>query len=182
MKFELVDKEQFIKDFIDSYKYYNLDITLNKDVNCNNKDFRLQVYATNIYQELKLPKRATIGSAGYDFFFPVQLEIPEGLTVRIPTGVKWNPKGAEFDNLALFIFPRSSLGITYALREPNLVTIIDSDYYDCKQNTGHIFIYLRNDGNNGTCLLRPGTAYSQGVIMPYYITEDDDTTDAEVKA
>ena len=41
-----------------------------------------------IYEDIRLPKRATKGSAGYDFFAPVPLVIAPGKTVKVPTGVR----------------------------------------------------------------------------------------------
>ena len=41
-----------------------------------------------IYGALKLPQRATAGSAGYDFFAPVDLVLAPGETIKIPTGVR----------------------------------------------------------------------------------------------
>ena len=38
-----------------------------------------------IYDQIKLPKRATRGSAGYDFFSPVDFELKPGETIKIPT-------------------------------------------------------------------------------------------------
>ena len=41
-----------------------------------------------IYDQIKLPKRATRGSAGYDFFSPVDFELKPGETIKIPTGIR----------------------------------------------------------------------------------------------
>ena len=41
-----------------------------------------------IYENIRLPKRATAGSAGYDFFSPLDFELKPGETIKIPT---WNP-------------------------------------------------------------------------------------------
>ena len=38
-----------------------------------------------IYQSIKLPKRATAGSAGYDFYTPIPIVLAPGKTVKIPT-------------------------------------------------------------------------------------------------
>ncbi len=37
-----------------------------------------------LYDRIRLPRRATAGSAGYDFFSPVDLELAPGETVQIP--------------------------------------------------------------------------------------------------
>ena len=41
-----------------------------------------------IYQSIKLPKRATAGSAGYDFYTPIPIVLAPGKTVKIPTGIR----------------------------------------------------------------------------------------------
>ena len=37
------------------------------------------------YNDLKLPKRATKGSAGYDFYAPFDITLAPGETIKIPT-------------------------------------------------------------------------------------------------
>ena len=41
-----------------------------------------------IYDGIKLPRRATAGSAGYDFFAPAALTLAPGETVKVPTGIR----------------------------------------------------------------------------------------------
>lgn len=43
---------------------------------------------TEIYSNIRLPERATKGSAGYDFFLPIDFVIKPGETVKIPTGIR----------------------------------------------------------------------------------------------
>ena len=40
------------------------------------------------YDDLKLPKRATKGSAGYDFYAPFDITLAPGETIKIPTGIR----------------------------------------------------------------------------------------------
>lgn len=176
MRFEKVSLDQFKIDFIDAYKHYNLGLVLDPYFyeRIEEKGLRLVTIAENIHHDITKPKRSTIGSAGYDFFYPIELHIPENITVKIPTGIAWNPQGQT--DTVLSIYPRSSLGIKYSLREPNVVSIIDSDYYGCEQNGGHIFVCLRNEGSSGMCVIKAGVAYCQGIISKYLITDDDDTT------
>ena len=78
-----------------------------------------------IYNNIKLPKRATKGSAGYDFYLPTDLILGSKRTVKIPTGIR-----VEIDEgWVLKTYPRSSLGFKYRLQLDNTVGIIDSDYY-----------------------------------------------------
>ena len=177
--FDIIDRETFLKDFMDCYLYGNLNLAIDPDLSVDNRELRAEMLAAKCHYELKKPKRATIGSAGYDFFFPVKLTIPEGITVKIPTGICWNTANLT-ETYALFLYSRSSLGIYYTLREPNLVSVIDADYYDNPKNNGHIFVNLRNEGHNGSCIIHPGKGYIQGVIQPIYLTSDDDATEYRI--
>jgi dUTP pyrophosphatase len=95
-----------------------------------------------MYEALKLPKRATKGSAGYDFFAPFTFKLTPGETIKIPTGIR-----AEMqEDWVLQIYPRSGLGFKYRLQMNNTVGIIDSDYF-FSDNEGHIFMKITNDSN-----------------------------------
>ena len=126
-----------------------------------------------IYDGIKLPKRATAGSAGYDFFAPVRLTLAPGETVKVPTGIRvWMEP-----EWVLKCYPRSGLGFKFRLQLNNTVGIIDSDYYD-SDNEGHIFAKLTNDSNEGkTVEVRAGDGFMQGIFVEYGITLDDDVTD-----
>ena len=123
--------------------------------------------------KIKLPERATAGSAGYDFFTPVSFTLKPGETIKIPTGIR-----AEInEGWVLNIYPRSGLGFKYRLQLNNTVGIIDSDYF-FSDNEGHIQIKLTNDSKEGKILsLEEGQAFCQGVFTEYGITFDDDATD-----
>ncbi len=119
-----------------------------------------------------LPRRATAGSAGYDFFTPCALTLAPGETVKLPTGVRVRMA----DGWVLQLFPRSGLGFKYRLQLNNTVGIIDSDYY-YSDNEGHILMKLTNaDPEGKTLQLKAGDAIAQGVFLPFGITEDDNAT------
>ncbi len=123
-----------------------------------------------IYESIKLPRRATTGSAGYDFFAPFEITLAPGETAKIPTGIR--VRIAE--GWLLSLYPRSGLGFKYRLQLDNTVGIIDSDYYN-SDNEGHIFAKITNDTRSGKTLTIPaGTAFMQGIFTEYGITEDDD--------
>lgn len=126
-----------------------------------------------IYDGIKLPKRATAGSAGYDFFAPVRLTLAPGETVKVPTGIRvWMEP-----EWVLKCYPRSGLGFKYRLQLNNTVGIIDSDYY-YSDNEGHIFSKITNDSNEEkTVTIRAGEGFMQGIFVEYGITLDDDVTD-----
>ena len=49
-----------------------------------------------IYDGIRLPRRATAGSAGYDFFAPADITLRPGETIKIPTGVRvWSRNGCS---------------------------------------------------------------------------------------
>lgn len=123
-----------------------------------------------IYKDIKVPKRATKGSAGYDFFMPIDIELKPGETVKIPTGIRVKMD----ENWVLKLYPRSGLGFKYRLQLNNTVGIIDSDYY-YSDNEGHIFSKITNDTNeNRTVSLKKGDGFMQGIFLEYGITVDDD--------
>ncbi len=122
-----------------------------------------------IYKGISLPVRATAGSAGYDFFAPVEVTLQPGETVKIPTGIRVEME----QDWVLKCYPRSGLGFKYRLQLNNTVGIIDSDYF-YSDNEGHIFAKLTNDTNEGKTLVIPaGTGFMQGLFVEYGITVDD---------
>ena len=128
--------------------------------------------AESVYEQIKLPRRATAGSAGYDFFAPVDLTLAPGETIKVPTGIRvWMEP-----EWVLKCYPRSGLGFKYRLQLNNTVGIIDSDYY-YSDNEGHIFAKITNDTNEGkTVEIGAGTGFMQGIFVEYGITVDDDAT------
>lgn len=122
-----------------------------------------------VYDGLKLPERATEGSAGYDFHAPFPITIAPGAEALIPTGIRAKIK----PGYVLLLFPRSSLGFKYRLQLNNTVGVIDSDYYNA-DNEGHIFCKLTNDSKTGkTVEIGAGQGMVQGIFMAFGITEDD---------
>ena len=125
------------------------------------------------YANIKLPRRATIGSAGYDFFAPFDFELIPGETIKIPTGIRALLDEDKF----LAIYPRSGIGFKYRLQLDNTVGIVDSDY-SWSDNEGHIFIKITNDGREGkTIHINKGEAFAQGIITQYFVTIDDEVSE-----
>ncbi len=154
-KFSKVSFDRFKKDWQDAFA---------KDDDSTVKE---------IYDNIKLPVRATKGSAGYDFFIPSDVVLEPGKTVLIPTGIR---AGIE-DGWVLQIFPRSSLGFKFRIQLDNTVGIIDSDYFYA-DNEGHIKIKLTNDSKNfSTAEIESGKGFAQGIFLPFGITNDDDVSE-----
>lgn len=153
--FEKVSFEQFKKDINDTFG-----MGIPEDI------------IKGYYDGIKLPRRATSGSAGYDFFMPIDVSIGveySNAVSKIPTGIR-----CIMDNgYVLCMFPRSGHGFKYGIHMANTVGIIDSDYYN-SDNEGHIFVKLVND----SVLSEPidldfGDAFCQGIFFNYGITVDD---------
>ena len=124
----------------------------------------------DIYNEIKLPIRATSGSAGYDFFSPLDFKLSAKENILIPTGIRVKIEQGWF----LGIFPKSGLGFKYRLQVDNTIGIIDSDYY-YSDNQGHIFIKMTNDNNMNLSLdINKGASFCQGIFLPFGITYNDD--------
>ena len=149
-KFEKISKEQFDKDFGYSAS---------------------SIAGQRIYDAIKLPKRATTGSAGYDIFAPYDITILPRQSALVPTGIRVILDDDKF----LAIYPRSGLGFKYKMQLYNSTGIVDRDYY-YSDNEGHIWCKFYNDSPDGkTIEIKEGEAMCQGVIQQFFKTEDDNT-------
>lgn len=152
--FEKVSFEQFRKDSLE----YNRNLT----------DQEIK----SAYEKVKLPKRATVGSAGYDFYLPYDVRISgRDYSGSIPLGIKC----LMDEDVVLLLCPRSGIGFKYGLMLANTVGVIDSDYYS-SDNEGHTKLKLYNPGNEAV-LLSAGTKIIQGIFIKYQLTDDDNTSD-----
>ena len=125
---------------------------------------------TQEYEDIKLPKRSTKGSAGYDIFAPFSFNLTVGETIKIPTGLRIILDNDKF----LGLYPRSGLGFKYRIQFDNTIPVIDSDYSQ-SDNEGHIMIKITNDGREGKTLhVNKGEAFAQGIIQPFVKTDDDE--------
>lgn len=147
-KFYKVSKEQFEEDCLEEFGFFE---------DC-------------IYYGITIPKRATSGSAGYDFVSPINFKLKPGETIKIPTGIRCEMR----EGWVLKIYPRSGLGFKYKFRPNNLVGIIDMDYF-YSDNEGHILMKMSNEGDK-ILSVNAGEAFCQGIFLPFGITEDDECT------
>ena len=127
----------------------------------------------NEYMNIKLPKRATRKSAGYDFFAPWEFTLQPGETIKVPSGIRVFLDDDRF----LMCAPRSGLGFKYRVQLDNTLGIIDADYVE-SENEGHIFFKITNDTHDDkTVTVNQGDGFVQGIIIKYDVTEDDDACD-----
>ena len=131
-----------------------------KDVNENEK----------IYNKIKIPQRDSEDTAGYDIYLLNDIEIKPNEILKIPTGLKCY---FEKDEVLLLVL-RSSMGFKYNIRLCNQVGVIDSDYYNNKDNEGHIWIKIQNEGKEKVNI-RTGEAIVQGLFFKYLTTNSDRT-------
>lgn len=164
--FDKVSESQFERDLANN-------IPISWDVNSYNVT---NADVKKIYDDIRLPERATIGSAGYDFFAPFDFTLYKGQTIVIPTGIRWISKDPIF---FLSLYPRSGFGFKFGLSLANTVGIIDSDYHE-SANEGHIMVKLSNDGiHNKDISFKTGDAFCQGIILPFLTTTNDDCNSKE---
>ena len=140
-----------------------------------------------IYDNIKLPRRSTMWSAGYDFYCPFDLHISAQESITIPTGIKCKMVPQFF----LGILPRSSYGFKYNMTLDNTVGIIDCDYYNNESNEGHIMVKITCGLKKKSLLdnilfftkkrknkiysmeIEKGDRFCQGILLLYGTTVDD---------
>ena len=151
-KFEKVSYEQFKKDII-------------KHIGFDDEEL-----IKTIYDDIKLPKRATQFSAGYDFSSPITFQPLVGEGIVIPTGIRCKME----PGWVLDLYPRSGQGFKYGMYLYNTVGIIDGDYYNA-DNEGHIMVKI--SVKEECPAIQDGERFCQGIFTQFGITIDDDATE-----
>ena len=75
-RFEKVSRGQFEKDFLDTFGGGS------------------EEACRAAWEQVAIPRRATAGSAGYDFITPVAIALAPGESVKVPTGIRAAMEGA----------------------------------------------------------------------------------------
>lgn len=162
-EFEKVSYERFLKDF-KGEGFAHLSKAIDDFAPVPEEEIRF------MWEAIEVPKRATSGSAGYDFKAPFSFELHPGQTIKIPTGIRVKIDEGWW----LGCLPRSGLGFKYRLQLNNTMGVIDSDYY-YSDNEGHIFAKITNDSNEGKTLeVKAGDGFMQAIFIPYGITYLDE--------
>jgi len=117
--------------------------------------------------EIPLPRRATAGSAGYDFICPADVTLQPGDAITIATGIRCEMQ----PGWVLMLFPRSGLGFKHQVRLANTVGVIDADYFRAA-NEGHIMVRIVNGGDH-TVSIAKGERFCQGVFLPHGLAEEE---------
>lgn len=127
-----------------------------------------------LYDNIKIPQRDSDSTAGYDICILNDIELKPNEILKLPTGLKCF---FEKDEVLLLIV-RSSMGFKYNIRLCNQVGVIDADYYNNKDNEGHIWIRIQNEGEK-TVKFNSGEAIVQGIFLKYLTTRSDETLKQE---
>lgn len=150
MKFEKISKRQYMKDCVGKFPF--------------------------AYNDIKLPRRGTAQSAGYDIFSPIDFTLCPGESIKLPTGIKFQCDADKW----LMCVPRSGQGFKYGIMLANTVGVIDADYYNNPNNEGHMWVKLtypqQASINIEPFRVKAGDAICQAIITSYYTVEDDDAT------
>lgn len=93
----------------------------------------------------------------------------------VPTGIKCYLPHGYYLQLSV----RSSLPLKHWLIMANSIGVIDADYYNNPDNEGHIYFQLINLGQY-PIIIKKGDCFGQGIILPYNMTNEDNTTAARV--
>ncbi len=112
-----------------------------------------------------LPRRATPGSAGYDFFYPGKHMDYMPANVKstdqyqyIDTGIHLEDGDLQPDEV-LILMPKSGIGKRTGFYLSNTIGVIDSDYRDS------IKVYFNIE--KGILSLKHGDAFMQGIIVKF---------------
>lgn len=122
-------------------------------------------------EDIKLPERSTLNSAGYDFFALEDIIFnPETIT-RVFTGVKCE----LMPNQVLILANRSSNPSKKGLILLNGIGVVDADYYGNPDNDGEIAFEFYNMLDE-IVEIKKGEKLGQGLILKFDKTENDFVT------
>lgn len=125
-----------------------------------------------IKEDIKLPERSTLNSAGYDFFALEEVTFPAKTIIRVFTGVKCE----LMPNQVLILANRSSNPSKKGLILLNGVGVVDADYYGNPDNDGEIAFEFYNMLEEPV-EIKKGEKLGQGLILEFDKTEDDYVSD-----
>lgn len=122
-----------------------------------------------LYESYLLPVRSTKKSAGYDIRSLEEYTLKPGESKAFTTGLKVSMNEDE----VLYLYSRSSMGYKYDVSLSNSVGVIDSDFYNNKDNEGHFRVKLINHGDKDF-EVKVGDRIAQGVFMKYLVVDDEE--------
>ena len=121
-----------------------------------------------IEEDIKLPERSTLNSAGYDFFAIEDIMFNPKTITRVFTGIKCE----LMPNQVLILANRSSNPSKKGLILLNGIGVVDADYYGNPDNDGEIAFEFYNMLDE-VVEIKKGEKLGQGLILKFDKTEDD---------
>ena len=123
-------------------------------------------------EDIKLPERSTLNSAGYDFFAIENIIFNPKTITRVFTGVKCE----LMPNQVLILANRSSNPSKKGLVLLNGIGVIDADYYGNPDNDGEIAFEFYNMLDE-VVEIKKGEKLGQGLILKFDKVENDYISD-----
>jgi dUTP pyrophosphatase len=123
----------------------------------------MRVGITRIDPSLPLPRYATEGAAGFDFYCRVTTEVGPGETARVPSNVII----AVPENHVLVVALRSSTPRSKGLIIPNGIGVIDRDYRGPEDEIGILVHNIRSV----PVTVERGERIAQGLLLPVQSVE-----------
>lgn len=116
--------------------------------------YKVKVKVKKLSEQAVIPKKATVGSAGFDLHCTGRFSISPGEHVAVPTGLAFEiPPG-----YVMLIYPRSGNAKKHGLTLSNAVGVVDSDY------RGEVMVLLHNAGDHQV-FIEPGDRVAQAIIQ-----------------
>ncbi len=171
-KFEIRNDEDKLKQtYNELLKQYEKEFGKYEEDDMTNLKFEIvkDEHRKHLDKEIIMPKRATVGSSGYDISVPVDLILEPGQRVLVFTDIK----AAMDRDCELLLFMRSSWG-KKGLEFQNQIPKIDSDYYGNSSNDGNIGLLLKNGGTE-TIKIEANKPICQGSFYRFLKTVDDES-------
>lgn len=128
---------------------------------------RFEIVSAYINEGVNIPVRATSSSAGYDLESIENIVIKPREIVLVKTGLRIKMPANE----VVLVYPRSSLAVKKGLMMSNSVGVIDSDYYNAK-NEGHVMIPLFNFTDQEV-KIEKHERLAQAIFTTYFKTVDE---------
>jgi dUTP pyrophosphatase len=119
-------------------------------------------------EDIHLPQRKTGMSAGYDIEAAVECVLLPHQVTLVETGLKVYMQPDEY----LGIHVRSGFSIKKQVTCINNQGIIDADYYNNRENEGHIMLALVNHSDEKVAVSK-GMRIAQGIFYRYLIVDGD---------
>ncbi len=126
-------------------------------------------------KNIRLPKRSTAFSAGYDIEAAEDTVIHPFKESKVTTLVKTGIKAYMMDDEVLYLYNRSSNPKKKGLVLANSVGVIDKDYYGNVDNDGHIMVAFYNVKEEEVHSQK-GEKIRQCIFQKYLKVDNDDAT------